>query len=123
MTHYHYKLLFLFCIVALSPHLTFARDAQCFVSGEYINSQFIDITISQNENQCLSVCKENSNCSCFTYLPSSASCIIFYTCGEIDATNCSECISGERECTVPEPICFVQGVCHGDVIHTEDLVR
>jgi hypothetical protein len=32
------------------------------------------------------------------------------SCASIEDTFCTKCVSGERQCDNPAPICFVQGI-------------
>jgi hypothetical protein len=69
----------------------------------------LDILPSKDEFQCLESCQENSNCTWFSFFPDSNFCQTFSSCKNIDETSCPNCISGQRECENPVPICFVQG--------------
>jgi len=35
----------------------------------------------------------------------------------------SGCVSGQQECDVPKPVCFVEGVCYGVVLDTSTLIE
>ena len=97
---------------------------QCFVPGECIFSQHINIVVSKDEVQCLQLCKNNLNCTWFTFYPDDfGSCQLFSNCESIDDSQCPLCITGQEECSIPEPVCWVQGHCLGKVTHTESNVR
>ena len=116
-----FSVLLLVCIGASKAS---GQDYQCFVPGECIFSQHIDILASKDEFQCLELCQNNVNCTWFTFYPDdSASCQLFATCGSISDTLCPQCITGQKECSSPEPVCWVQGHCLGNVTHTESNIR
>ena len=99
-----------------------SEDYQCFVAGECTFGQQVDVLESADELQCLTICQATANCTWFTFFPNSESCELFSSCGTVDDTLCPECISGQKECSIPEPTCWVQGNCHGNVTHTEDNI-
>ncbi len=83
---------------------------QCFVLGECTNSQDVDIVSSKDEFQCLDICHQNANCTWFSFLPDSQVCHLLSNCESIEDTFCKNCVSGERQCDNPAPICFVLGI-------------
>ena len=85
------------------------KDLQCFISGECTNSQHLDVLTSEDEFQCLESCQNTANCTWFSFFPNSQGCHLMSSCGSIDDTFCPNCISGQRECEKPAPICFVKG--------------
>ena len=91
------------------PNLGNCNDLQCFISGECTNSQGLDILPSRDEFQCLESCQQNANCTWFSFYPNSNLCQLFSICGSTEDTFCPNCISGQRGCDNPVPICFVQG--------------
>ena len=96
------------------------QDYQCFVPGECMFSQHIEIVVSKDEFQCLESCQNNVNCTWFTFYPDDyGTCQLFASCGKIDDTLCPLCKTGQKECTIPEPVCWIQGHCLGNVTHTE----
>ena len=100
------------------------QDYQCFVPGECIFSQQIDIVASKDEFQCLELCQNNANCTWFTFYPdNSGSCQLFASCGAISDTLCPLCITGQNECSLTKPVCWIQGDCLGNVTHTESNIR
>ena len=80
---------------------------QCFIPGECTNSQEINILPSLDEFQCLEICQQDANCTWFSFFPDSNFCQMFSSCGSIEDTFCSNCISGQRECESTAPICFM----------------
>ena len=98
-------------------------DYQCSVPGECILSQHLDLVASKDELQCLELCKQEVNCTWFTFYPETGSCQMFTSCLGIDDSRCPLCLTGQRECSFPEPVCWVEGQCLGNVIHTEEKIR
>ena len=98
-------------------------DFQCLVPGECIFSQNFDILAAKEEIQCLEMCQNNANCTWFTFYPETDICQLFVSCGSIDDTYCPLCTTGQKECSIPEPVCWVEGLCLGNVTHTEEKIR
>ncbi len=91
------------------PNPGSCNDLQCFAPGECISSQEINIVPSQDEFQCNQECKESSKCAWYTFFPDSNACHLLSSCGSIEDTYCQNCISGQKECDIPKPVCFAQG--------------
>ena len=115
-----FSLLLLVCIGASNAS---EPEFQCFVPGECIFSQNIDILAAKEEIQCLEMCQNNVNCTWFTFYPETDICQLFVSCGSIDDTYCPLCTTGQKECSIPEPVCWVEGLCLGNVTHTEEKIR
>ena len=98
-------------------------ESQCFIPGECIFSQSIGIFSSKDEIQCLEMCQNNVNCTWFTFYPETEICQLFVSCGSIDDKLCPICITGQKECSIPEPVCWVEGVCLGNITHTQENIR
>ena len=111
---------FLIKIIIVKSH---KGDLQCFLPGECTNSTLLSFQTTTDQYECLDNCKSQANCTWFTFKLETKVCLLFETCGNVDATLCPQCVSGQRECSPPEPICWVQGYCHGNVLHTEDNIR
>jgi hypothetical protein len=92
------------------PNLGNCYDLQCFISGECTFSQGLDILSSKDEFQCLDNCHQNANCTWFSFFPDSLGCHLMSNCQSIVDDFCPNCISGQRECDNPAPICFVNGL-------------
>ncbi len=101
-----FSILFIFFAISNPGNCT---DLQCFVSGECTNGSKITILHSKNEIQCLRSCQQNDNCTWFTFFRDSNFCHLLSSCESTKDTVCPNCISGQRECENPTPICFVQG--------------
>ncbi len=86
------------------------NDLQCFISGECSNGQELNILPSKDELQCLESCQQTANCTWFSFYPDSSTCNLLSSCATIEDTNCSNCISGERECDNPKSVFFVPGI-------------
>ena len=98
------------------------RDLQCFLPGECTNGILLAAQTTANEYECLDFCKSLANCTWFTFYPESNACFLYENCESIDEALCSECLSGQKECSAPEPTCWVQGYCHGHVLHNEERI-
>ena len=98
-------------------------DYQCLVPGECIFSQSIGILPSKDKIQCLELCQNHVNCNWFTFYPETEICQLFVSCGSIDDKLCPICITGQKECSIPEPVCWVEGVCLGNITHTQENIR
>ena len=94
------------------------RDLQCFLPGECTNGTLLTAQASTNEYECLDLCKSQPNCTWFTFNPESNACLLYENCDSMDEALCSVCLSGQMECSAPEPTCWVQGYCHGQVLYT-----
>ena len=44
------------------------------------------------------------------------------SCDVLEDSYCSDCISGQQYCHIPEPVCWVQGQCIGNISHIEGQV-
>jgi hypothetical protein len=113
----------LFFLACLRSSNAAEPDYQCFVPGECILSQHIDLVASTDEVQCLKMCQSTMDCTWFTFYPETGSCQLFANCAIIDDTQCPLCKTGQAECSIPGPVCWVKGHCLGNVIHTEEKIR
>ena len=118
-----YLPLLILSIFSLQPTFAFTRDLQCFVPGECNNGQLLSVQATANEFKCLDICQLNRNCAWFSFNPESGSCLLFASCLNFDESLCPLCVNGQKECTIPEPICQTEGFCLGNVTHTEYNVR
>jgi hypothetical protein len=82
-------------------------------SGECSDSELISTTVTKDEFSCLKKCHETGNCSWITFVPD-VHCLLMTDCNKLDATLCPSCVSGQKECSVPTPTCFVEGECEGE---------
>ena len=116
-------LLFLYFVLCVGRTFAQTNDIQCFITGECQNDQHLDIKYSHDEYDCLEICKNNPLCTWFTFYPVSETCHLSVGCGSVDATQCPLCVSGQTECSAPEPACMMAGQCLGNVIHIEENVK
>ena len=114
---------FLLFLVYIGEIKASEPDYQCFVPGECIFSQNFDILAAKEEIQCLELCQNNDNCTWFTFYPETNICQLFDSCGSIDDKKCPLCKTGQKECSIPDPVCWVEGLCLGNVTHTEEKIR
>ena len=87
---------------AQCQNISNAKDLQCFVHGECTNGTLLTPQSSSNEYECLDTCKSKTNCTWFTFYPASKACFLFETSGSLVEALCPLCLSGQKECTVPE---------------------
>jgi hypothetical protein len=110
---FHFKMKFLFSVLLLLasglPNPGNCNDLQCFTSGECTNSQELEILLSEDEFECLDSCQQNTNCTWFSFFPNSNVCHLLSSCGRVEDTFCPNCISGQKECDNPVPVCFAPG--------------
>ena len=78
-----------------------------------MDSHQLEAHLVSNEVDCLTKCKDKGpDCAWFSFLPEFGLCQLLANCSRLDATECPDCISGERECSVgppPEPECWIEG--------------
>ena len=78
---------------------TTTRTMTCMEPGQCVGKQ-ISRYYNKSYNKCLKQCKESDTCHWFTFQPSFWNkCMLFEDCPEIN-TDCSSCLTGERECPV-----------------------
>ena len=87
----------------------------CFISGECTRSEYEDVTISENPDECLEFCGATPNCNYFTHYQDSSACFAFVDCAELTSSSCTDCISGDVTCT--EQPCFLSGRCDGTLLY------
>jgi len=80
-----------------------------YLAGQCINSYQLDSLGVEDEFECLDACKANETCSWFTHFEHQSLCLLFANCSSLDTSFCSDCVSGQKECDPPEPICWVTG--------------
>jgi len=102
---------------------TFFNNLHCFVKVEFINSQSLDLIATSDEYQCLELCQRTFGCKGFTFFAKFDTCQLFSTIETVEEPLCHECISGQKEFKIPEPVCWVKGKCFGKVIHTGANIR
>ena len=88
--------------------MTFGQDV-CYVQGECQEGIQIDFQETNSYTQCQSLCQDNPNCNYFTYYEPTRICKLLYNCSDIDATDCPECFTSQRDCL----ICNQPGQCVG----------
>ena len=70
----------------------------------------MDTSKTEDEFECLENCKAIEECKWFTFYKSLGMCESLQNCVSIDIDNCPDCISGQKECSIPEPpVCWVTG--------------
>ena len=97
-----------------SALICLVSSQDCFVPGECTQSSLISIKETDNVAICLDFCKDNEDCNWFTFVPYASVCELLADCGELDDTNCKDCISGQRECEAPK--CDIPGLCQVSLV-------
>ena len=87
-----------------------AKEPQCYVEGECLDSQLVNLTLQDNYNQCLKDCQHNTECQWFTFEGSQNSCLLFSNCNTLSDSTCQYCYSGEKTCQ-PKLDCNLNGIC------------
>ena len=93
-----------------------AKEPQCYVEGECLDSQLVNLTLQDNYNDCLNDCKDNMDCQWFTFEGSGNSCLLFSDCKTLSNVKCQNCYSGQRTCQ-PQLECDLNGICEVSYSH------
>ena len=88
---------------------------QCYVQG-VIGGVILDSHTTSSYNECLEICKADTECSCFTYYQSVGDCIEYSLFSSLD-NSCATCLSGEPVCD-EENLCEIDGLCNGVPINS-----
>ena len=78
--------------------------------GQCSDGYQLEFSETVDEFECLEYCQTVEECEWFTFYESESLCESFSNCTSIDAEDCDDCISGQKECTVEDPpVCWVAG--------------
>jgi len=69
---------------------TFANNLHCFVKGEFINSQSLDLIATPDEYQRLELCQRTFGYKGFTFSTEVDICHLFSTNETVEDTHCPE---------------------------------
>jgi hypothetical protein len=94
-----------------------AQEPMCYMPGQCAGI-VVGFPSTDTYNDCLDVCKNNTNCKFFTHYLDTAECLEFYDCPSVD-TACENCFSGQVECLPTGPECDVVGFCNGHLVATD----
>lgn len=98
-------------VVTICLLLTLGHSSafQCKIEEKCIDGILITSSTASDYKNCLTLCKELSNCGFITFLEEiqTSNCELFEICQETEA--CDSCISGEVEC--PNFSCDLKGLC------------
>ena len=83
---------------------------RCHEQGQ-ISGILYDLHATDSYNDCLTYCKNATECTCFTYNQANRECVEFSFYQTLD-TSCSTCYSGEPDCGEYQ-LCDVDGLCQG----------
>ena len=75
---------------------------RCWVPGR-CNGNIIGVEVTFDLFQCLPACENLPACNYFTFDAAGQICELFPSC-EDDMLECPTCVSGERECQIPESL-------------------
>ena len=82
-----------------------------FYSGKCTESFHLATSKTDDELECLANCKAIGDCEWFTFYQSLGMCESLKNCASIDPEGCTDCISGQKECSLPEPpVCWMKGM-------------
>ena len=97
-----------------------SEQKKCFSVGECKESLPISGSVSDNQYECRKLCQSMSSCNWFTFFQATSYCQLYKNCVQLDENSCKECLSGEKECTVPELKCWVTGQCKENPIDAKN---
>lgn len=86
----------------------------CHVQGQCESGVQIGETTSESYEDCQDICQETQFCNFFTYFEPNSFCKLLYNCSGIETSTCSECYTGQRDCSVA--ICSEPGSCLGGFV-------
>ena len=104
---------FLFCCPWLANSL---EDDICFKKGQCMQSSPTLSSFVDSEYSCRQECQMNPLCNWFTYFKKSTNCQQFKNCVTLDQNSCTDCLTGEKDCSPPEMKCWLKGKCDGKPI-------
>ena len=96
-------------------------QSSCFQAGECRDSLYIEGELLSDEFSCLDLCNSDEQCNWFTFFPQLGFCQLFKECTTLDSEACPDCLSGERNCVPPEPVCWVRGECEGTIDRVDEV--
>ena len=89
----------------------------CGQPGECIG-EIVALELVDNENECISACKEESLCNYWVYKSFTGQCPMYEDCPEIDSDECPSCTYGKKLCPT-EQVCGQPGKCIGGTVALE----
>ncbi len=81
----------------------------CKVQGECQEGFQLDNVAVSSYYECQITCQQTQYCNYYTYFEPIGMCTLLYNCTDIDAADCPECFTGEKDCL----ICDRPGECQG----------
>ena len=93
-----------------------SEQSECFSNGECKESFPISGSVTDNKYECRKKCQSMPSCTWFTFFMAASYCQLYKNCVRLDEVSCKDCLSGERECSVPELKCWVVGQCKEESI-------
>ena len=82
-----------FCLLAL-VFIDNVRGQVCHEEGKCTGGTFSGIQNAQAYEECLQLCRFNSDCSWASYLNNRKECWLYKTCPNITADQCTNCFTG-----------------------------
>ncbi len=80
----------------------FFLDLQCWVQGR-CQGVLIDEVPVLTGNDCMDLCKADSNCLWFTYNSLDNACTLLQDCQQLDPA-CGSCLTGQRQCSAQKGV-------------------
>ena len=96
-------------VVLVLPEANADGGLQCSTPGQCVDSDLISEGNEKTKQDCHNNCKNNEDCSWFTYRYSEHFCLLFSNCLNVTEAGCDSCITGEKDCSLFS--CGLQGSC------------
>ena len=93
------------------------QQQPCFKPGECKDSFQISGQVVDNQYLCRKECLTNPYCNSFTFFKKTNYCELYRNCAKLDKS-CTDCLTGERDCSAPEIKCWLTGRCPGQALTT-----
>ncbi len=98
--------------------ISITEQRECFSKGECKESFPVTGSVLETQYECRKQCQSNLACTWFTYFQKTSYCQLYKNCFRLDEQSCTQCLSGEKECSAPELKCWITGKCQGDPYST-----
>jgi len=110
---------FVLLLVAISNLKGTSARESCFTQGECKDGYQLLGQVVDDQYLCRQLCKGLTTCNGFTFYVKTSYCQLFKTCPVVDESDCSDCVSGDKNCSPPSLKCNLVGKCHGNLIKSE----
>jgi len=113
------KIIFAFTVLVSFAAIDASEVQECFKKGKCKDSYQIVGKGIENQYLCRKECQMNSFCKWFTFFKDTTYCQLYRDCVILDDQSCSDCLSGEKDCSPPEIKCGLTGKCRGEAFSTK----